>query len=744
MLKLSIILKITVFYVAILLTMISSLEARELDSLEAKFISRINNGKYEKAEKDLLQELSQLYVMQDQQRGINSIYRFFEIAYRNKLDSLIHDGHNQLGYIYLQIGNTNKALENFLRAGFYYEKYDNTGRYNWLLVNVGNIYYSHYDYKKAIKYYNKAIDGFAALFGQIEKLDTIKTTMPFNNEINGIAVSFNNIALCYRSERDYKQALLYHKKALRLRQILASDFGIAHNYSYIGYCFSLIGENDSAIEYYSKSLDLFKDLEIHSDYEKRYYRYYLAENYLRMGMYYTKVKDYNKALSYYDSSYTNYKTIDSKVELIRLYLLYSELYLSKGDTDKALEKANHALDVSTKQKYYSEKINSLRQISEIYSSLKNYQKAFYYARRQHHADSLLFRDYVLNTLQGVEKDFELMKQSEKLNKLQRDYDISELELSRQNIIIISLASISLLILLGMATIYYFFKQKNRTAKLLEEKNQQLFEANKKLLLSEAKLEQANENLRQKNITLEQSDIELRELNATKDKFFSIIAHDLRGPISTLMNVAELVHNYFDEMDESEKKDFILEIKKSASGLYSLLENLLTWSRTQRGAIEYQPDKLELHRVIQGNFDVLNMSASNKKILLKSTVSENIVVFADNNLLTTVIRNIISNAIKFTNENGEIIVSASLKGNYYEIIIKDTGVGMAPEKLENLFSVDKSAVSLGTAGEKGTGLGLVICKEFIEMHGGTIRAESTLYKGTSFIFTVPRYDNSNEQ
>jgi PAS domain S-box-containing protein len=236
--------------------------------------------------------------------------------------------------------------------------------------------------------------------------------------------------------------------------------------------------------------------------------------------------------------------------------------------------------------------------------------------------------------------------------------------------------------------------------------------------------------------LEQSELSLRDANATKDKFFSIIAHDLKNPFNAIMGFSNLLYEDFDDFSESDKRKFIKNIWDAAESTYKLLENLLQWSRAQAGKISYQPEVVELSNIANENVAVIKPHAEGKRIKLSSDVSFNTEVFADSNMIHTVIRNLVSNAIKFTPKDGKVTISSTAAGNFERICITDTGVGISKDNIAKLFKIDEQFKTDGTDNEKGTGLGLILCKEFVEKNGGEIWAESEIGKGSRFCFTVP--------
>lgn len=230
--------------------------------------------------------------------------------------------------------------------------------------------------------------------------------------------------------------------------------------------------------------------------------------------------------------------------------------------------------------------------------------------------------------------------------------------------------------------------------------------------------------------------ELKNLNANKDKFFSIIAHDLKSPFSALLGYSDFLVEDFDELSEDEIREYSLNINTVAKNVYELLENLLEWSRIQTGRRKFHPEKLQLADSAGKVIELFKDAAINKSISLTAQIEESAEVFADMNMLFTVMRNLVSNAIKFTSIGGSVIIKAESVGREMSISVEDTGVGMRKVDMEKLFKITSSYSTVGTAQETGTGLGLILCKELVEKNKGTISAASEEGKGSAFTFTVP--------
>jgi PAS domain S-box-containing protein len=254
-------------------------------------------------------------------------------------------------------------------------------------------------------------------------------------------------------------------------------------------------------------------------------------------------------------------------------------------------------------------------------------------------------------------------------------------------------------------------------------------------ISESK--KAEEELLVANESIKKYAEELKELNANKDKFFSIIAHDLRSPFQGLLGFCNLLNSEYENLNEEESKFIIHNIGESAKNIFALIENLLEWSRVQSGRKEFVPKKVNLYEEVLTAIISQKIQAINKEIVLKNLVEENISIRADENMIQTVLRNLISNGIKFTPRDGSVIVSAESKDDMIEVCIQDSGIGIAHDDIPRMFKIEDHFVMQGTEKEPGTGLGLILCKEFVQKNGGTIWVESTPGKGSRFYFTVPK-------
>ncbi len=240
-----------------------------------------------------------------------------------------------------------------------------------------------------------------------------------------------------------------------------------------------------------------------------------------------------------------------------------------------------------------------------------------------------------------------------------------------------------------------------------------------------------------HLRLKQTTAELQVALAAKNKFFSIISHDLKSPINSLSGISSLVLHRGDRADKEELLRYAKNLNDTSRNLSRLLGNLIDWSRMQTGRMEWFPDHIELAPLAQEALSLLAPTAEAKSINLVSEIPPKLIVFADKNMVSAVLRNLVENGIKYTGEGGEVKLHSGGLGDMAEITVTDTGRGIDPEALEDLFRIDVRTSRPGTHKERGTGLGLILCKEFVEVNQGAIRVESQIGKGSQFIFTLPK-------
>lgn len=303
----------------------------------------------------------------------------------------------------------------------------------------------------------------------------------------------------------------------------------------------------------------------------------------------------------------------------------------------------------------------------------------------------------------------------------------------------------------------------KAKKIISIQNQELEKKNEEINRKKAALETTYVKFRKRTIELfgkmvdlrkayniinhqkkeiEQQRKQLHELNVSKDKFFSIIAHDLKNPIAGFLGLTEVMAQDLSSFSDEEKQEFIDLIHKSSKQLHSLLENLLQWSRAQTGRISYRPKKLNMLDLFHENYSLTHASAEIKQITIKNKVEEKAEVWADSDMVNTILRNLLTNAIKFSHKNSIIEVYTKIENDMVITSVSDNGIGISEEEQEKLFKIGYNTSKVGTENEEGTGLGLILCKEFAKRNGGDVTVESEPGKGSTFSFSLPKANEQN--
>jgi signal transduction histidine kinase len=278
----------------------------------------------------------------------------------------------------------------------------------------------------------------------------------------------------------------------------------------------------------------------------------------------------------------------------------------------------------------------------------------------------------------------------------------------------------------------YFNQITEANNKLRMQNQHLTKIKEDLLVYQQKIKRQNSELEEKNKKLE-------ELTATKNMFLAIISHDLRSPFNSLLGLTEILILNKEQINDQETLRLINSIHESAEQAYKLVLNLLEWSRLESDRIEYQPERVNLSTLVKSNIELVKIQAKNKEITIRyNNGIHDCVVYADKNMINTVVRNLISNALKYTNKGGRIEIDCTCSGEMCQVSIKDNGIGISEDLLEQILTDENKMSTKGTTGELGTGLGLVLCNEFARRNKGRISVESKLGKGSTFTLHLPVY------
>ncbi|WP_143960883.1 ATP-binding protein [Litoribacter populi] len=510
-----------------------------------------------------------------------------------------------------------------------------------------------------------------------------------NKKEEGYAL--NNIAQILNYQGHSREALDYYKDAEAIFKSINHQEGLGYTYIGLSAVYRGMEKYIDAIQAIDKSLEIRGS---HID------RNYLT-SILSRGDFYLKLKDFDKAYQDYEVYYKHVKDIYPRGELTA-YKRFAEWNYQSGNIREALEYAHKALEIHEETPSLEAILSVYHRMAEVYSSYKEFEKAFEYQQAYINGKDQLLDERTNTYLTNLK----IRRQEAAIKSLELDRKIQEEQASKKRLINIGL--LFLLFLSGcMIFIYYRSYQQER--------------------LNLAKL-----NAQKQEIATQAE--ELKNLNAVKDKLFSILAHDLRGPLNSLRGLIQLIEE--ESLTEQEFREILPLISQNVGNNSILLENLLMWSRSQMKGMRPLRQKIKIKNIFDENSDHLNQIAQKKHISLNNLIDESVLVKADRGMIDIVMRNLLTNALKFTPEGGEINVEAEDLGNSWKILISDSGVGIAAENIDQIFGTN-FYTTVGTKKEKGSGLGLLLSKELIEKNNGTISLNSVQGEGTTFYFTLPK-------
>lgn len=611
-----------------------------------------------------------------------------QIAKNYKDFYFIGKSYKAIGSFYYDKSDYEDALSNFKLAQINFEKANKQKESGRALMNIGNVYLSQSIDVKAYEYFLKALR-------IAEKA----------NHLKGISAAYNNIGLIYKERHDAVRAIDYYNKSLKIANQINDKVGISSTLTNIGNVYADEKKYNLAIEYYNKSLKIDTELQD---------KYGMVICYNNIGEVYVDQKLYANAKPYYNYGIELAQEIGNKSMLAMLYLNLSNLNLKELQLDEAHDHA----ELSLKYAKLTNGIKAQAQVYELFSEIavaqRNYIKALEFQKLfKKFNDSITSSDRLMK-IKELDIIFDAENKNTELQHLTDSNKQNEIQITNQRILIYGFMILIFIVFLFTAILFKQNKDKVKMNSLLTLKGLQIEEKNKEILDQHKNLE---------------------ELNNTKDKFFSIIGHDLKNPMNSIIGFSDLLSENYNKYDDEKRSKFINIIRNSAHRSNELLENLLTWAQSQSNTIEFNPTKVSLKKSIEEVFGLLQIQASKNGISLQSNFAVNCDVIADKNMLLTILRNLVSNAIKFSNHNSVVSIIVTPHDKFCEITVKDTGEGIPENEIEFLFDMhNKNKITKNS--KSGSGIGLVLCKDFVEKNGGKIWVNSKINEGSEFTFTLP--------
>lgn len=534
-----------------------------------------------------------------------------------------------------------------------------------------------------------------------QALSYYQQALPFferSDDLQGYALCLNNIGLVYFYQGDYDRAIEYYEQSLTIN--LKNNFqeGAALTLNNLGLANEHTGDLDHALQKYHEALKIYERLGIALG---------VGQSLTNIGYVYSALGKDSEALQSFAKAVSIQEKIRDKSTLISSLIGLAGVHQNRKEFDKAIISSEKALAMSREIKSTYDERESALLLYRIYKELGNYARALEYHEQHKTLTDSIFSLENNKAIASLEARVALEKKQQEFDALEKE------NILRQRInYIIATALIAMAVL-------SFFILRNRS----------------KLKLAYDKLESANNKLTKMKMDIEQKAMMLDESNRAKDKMFSVISHDLRSPLNAVKGMFDLIKS--GQISAEELHAFIPQISRKVNNASDILEELLEWSKTQMLSQEPRKTNLKISELFSQVRERSLQQAREKNIdIVAALPPEDEAVCADGDMIRTVLRNLVANAIKFSREGDTITLASSASKGQVALAVKDTGVGVKEEDLNKLFQMS-GFTTHGTANEQGTGLGLVLCKEFVEKNEGTIKVESALGKGTVFTILLPR-------
>ncbi len=653
-------------------------------------------------------------------KGINYAFKQLKIAEKLSLDSMITSAFINLSMCYSNLEMGDSALY-FARKA---KLCSSVKGYMFIIYNImGNSFTTLLNLDSAGYYYNKALviakeenneKNIAAAYNNLGMvfMDMGELQVSYQNFLKALklfekngdkanqAIALNNIGLINMDIDNSEKAIDYFQKAIEINHEIENNMNLSMNYSNLGIIYSEMGDFDKALEYYNKSLVLAEKYGLTND---------LARHYFNVGNVYLETGNEGKAKENF------LKSLEiSEEQGMDIGVLYNNFQISKlevknglfANAEMRLKKVDDLIEKSGMARL---RIDLLERYAELEEQRGNYRKSLdYYKKFKLYADSMQEVSSKVK-VEDIQTKYETEKKTLENEKLMDQAVLNKQIIKNQRLL-------GLVIIISLFLLVLFFIFIYRSRQKLRRAYETLKKLNKEVVFQKEKLEEANE---------------------TKDKMFSIIAHDLRSPFSSLLGFLDILITEFEEMDDEEKKEMLELVSNQSIKTYGLLENLLQWSMMQRGMIKLHLSEYDLYSIAHAQLVELSARANSKQIELINKVPQGLKIFIDEVVCKTILRNLVNNSIKFTEHGGTVIIEAYDEPDCVSIKVIDSGIGMSKEVSSNLFKGNIPASARGTDNETGSGLGLRIVRDFIELLKAEIKVETKPGEGSAFYLSFKK-------
>ncbi len=605
-----------------------------------------------------------------------------EVAYDTDNLENICIGLNSLAAYHMNVGNYDTSIDLFEETIKTAEAAGLEDRAASARFNLGSILTNRGERTKGLRLLTQALDYF-----ELEGDKKITTRI------------LNNIAVNYHSWGMTDQALIYYEKAKDLYDGSDDAVGAVVVLNNIGEIYK-----DKGL--YAEAIDIFKEITILSD-STDIGEYYKAFGWLGLAETYLLEERYNTARNYAQEALNVYEETSMQEGIANAKLVLSQVFLQEKNYFEALIFCDAGMEIAKSTGIQQLLQESFLVKSKIFEESGQYKLALEaYQDYSQLTDSLYEEKHSLELAQ-LRAELDLNEKQSEIDLLQKNNQIKDLQINRQkNQTRFLIIGMGLLIAVFVLTLIYS-KTRKKANELLQLMNKQIYDQHE----------------------------ELKRVNETKDKFLSIIGHDLRNPIGAFKDVISQLADYPEMFSDELRTQILNELRVEAESTYFLLDNLLSWAKSQKSTIKFEPENVDLNATINNNILLNSRFSEGKNIKLIASLNGTKQVYADQNMVNLILRNLISNSVKFTPENGEVRIKTADYGEFVEVSVIDNGVGIAPDDIPRLFEKENHISTYGTNHEKGSGLGLLLCKEFVDKNGGRIWVDSKVGKGSTFSFTL---------
>lgn len=581
------------------------------------------------------------------------------------------------------LGKFREALDHGREAEILARRLDDKEQLAVTFGSIANIYLYLSDFYRALDYALKARDMSESLGYR-------------SGEVSALV----SIARVYRNLKDYTRALANYEKAMKISEELGNKRGVARILGNMGNVYWNLKQYPRALEFYNRGLKIMKEegSEVGG-----------AQMMYNIACVYSETGKHDQALQYDMKLLKLFKKAGNKGNLAYVLGSIGRDYSRLKNYPLSLDYLGRSLKLSGELGLKDTIRVLYEEYTHVYESMGNYERALHFHKKFKDASEKILNDdrnkriahlQVVYDVDKKQKENQLLKKNNHIQKLKLDRQ--RLALDHQKLLRNFLALVSVLVFIIALVTYNRYRIRKKTEQVLR--------------LSEQKL---------------------KNLNAAKDRLFTIIAHDLASPLNSLLLSAGHLKNHYPSLEQEDLREFILNIYRQTRDLAELLENLLQWAVVQIGKIEVNPEAVDLYSLTEEILKNIKFAAQKKEIRLSSQVTEQATAWADKNMTAAVLRNLLSNAVKYTRPGGEISVMSKDAGKWVELTVSDNGIGIDRERVDFLLTQEVNESTRGTSNEKGTGLGLVLCREFVEMNGGEIRVKTRPEQGSDFSFTLPK-------